>query len=154
MYQYQLKATAFKEYLERERQEWLAAGMTEAEIYEIHFGKPDEDGRGGDYGVWLTERKHYRGDHKYAPGVPVAIDTVDPESARIADGQEAINEVAFQIDLEAAMLNLTPLQRRYFTMVRLDEYSVSEAARLDGKDESTVREAIKAAEKKLKKYFS
>jgi hypothetical protein len=114
MYQYQLAQSAFREFLERERQDWLSAGMSEAGIYRIHFGAEAENGRGGDYGVWLSERRHYRADHKYAPGIPVAIDTVDPENAWIGDGQSAVRGVEFQIDLESALDELTELQRFCF----------------------------------------
>jgi hypothetical protein len=87
MYPYQMKQTPFRKHLESERRELLAAGMSEADIYRLHFGAEHEHGRGGDYGVWLAERKHFRPDHKYSPGVPVAIDTVDPDSARISGGR-------------------------------------------------------------------
>ncbi len=41
---------------ETERREWLAAGMRDEDISRIHFGSIEENGRGGDYGVWLSER--------------------------------------------------------------------------------------------------
>ena len=53
-----LNKKALLENFEQERQEWLAAGMSEADIFKIHFGELDENGKlvrlkdscyGGDY---------------------------------------------------------------------------------------------------------
>lgn len=60
-------------WFEQERQEWLAAGMSEEAIHRIHFGTEEEKERGGDYRMWLDELKIIRSDHKYAPGSPVRI---------------------------------------------------------------------------------
>jgi DNA-binding CsgD family transcriptional regulator len=141
------------ERFERERQEWLAAGMSDDDISRVHFGEEDEKGRGGDYGVWLSERARFRTDHKYAPGAPVAIDTVDPDGAWISGGRGGLDSVEYSVDLERAMASLTDLQRRYFTLNRLEGYGYAEIARRDGKERSTIKRLVAAAEKKIKKYF-
>ena len=151
---YQLKQTAFRKHLERERQEWLAAGMTEADIYRVHFGEEHENGRGGDYRIWLDERKHIRTDHKYAPGAAAVIDTVDPDSAWISGGRGGLDEAEFNIDLEAALSRLTGLQRKYVTDALIDGRSYAELARRDHISEAGVRKHIKLAMPKLKKFFS
>ena len=141
------------EHFEQERQEWLSAGMNEADIFRIHFGEENENGRGGDYRVWLDERKRVRPDHKYAPGTPVAIDTVDPDGAWINGGMGGIDESEFNIDLEAALSTLTELQRKSFVEVRLNERTQAEVAEELGVSRESIKQAIAGALKKLKKYF-
>jgi RNA polymerase sigma factor (sigma-70 family) len=154
MYQYQLKQSAFRAFLESERREWLAAGMSEADIHRVHFGEEHENGRGGDYGVWLSERKHCRPDRKYAPGVAVAIDTVDPDGAWISGGNGGIDEVEFMTDLEAALDELTELQRKSFVEVRLNERTQADVADELGVSRESVKQAITGALKKLRKFSS
>ena len=142
------------EYLERERQEWLSAGMSEADIFRVHFGEPNESGRSGDYRVWLDERKHTRPDRKYAPGAPVAIDMVDPDGAWISGGQGGLDDAEFGIVLETALSKLTEFQRTCFVEVVLNERSYTNVASHFGKHHSTIQEAVRAAKAKLKKFFS
>jgi DNA-binding CsgD family transcriptional regulator len=140
-------------HFEQERQEWLKAGMSEADIFYIHFGNESEDGRGGDYRVWLDERKHTRSDHKYAPGTPVAIDVVDPNSAWIGGDKGGLCEVEFGIDLEIALAQLTSLQRSSFIEVRLNGRTQADVATALGVSRESVKQAINGALKKLKKIF-
>jgi RNA polymerase sigma factor (sigma-70 family) len=153
MYPYQMKQTPFRKHLERERQQMLAAGMSEADIYRLHFGEENENGRGGDYGVWLSERKHLRPDRKYSPGVPVAIDTIDPDSARISDGKSGLEDIEFEIDLKAAMNTLTELQRLCFIQVELRDRTQKAVADELKISQQMVDKHIKAAKKKLKVFF-
>jgi RNA polymerase sigma factor (sigma-70 family) len=157
-----LNKNALLEHFEKERQQWLAEGMSEAAIFRIHFGELDGDGKlkkptggqyGGDYQVWLDERKHTRPDHKYAPGAPVAIDTVDPNNAWISDGRSGMDETEFKIDLEAALSKLTPQQRICFVEVVLRERTQQAIADELGITQQGVVNHIKAAKKKLKNYF-
>ena len=111
------------EHFERERQEWLEAGMSDADIFRVHFGEESENGRGGDYRLWLDERRHTRPDHKYSPGTPVAIDAVDPNGAWISDGRSGLDDVEFNIDFETAMASLTDSQRFCFVEVELNSKS-------------------------------
>ncbi|MDR1663827.1 MAG: hypothetical protein LBR83_02765 [Clostridiales bacterium] len=141
------------EHFENERKEWLEAGMSEADINRVHFGEENENGRGGDYRVWLNERKHVRPDHKYAPGTPVAIDAVDPDSAWISGGRGGLDAVEFNTDFAAALSKLTELERKYFTEIYYEGLTNSFIARRDGKDESAVRRTVNRAKEKLKKYF-
>ena len=138
-------------HFECERRLWLDAGMSEAAIFLVHFG---ENGRGGDYAVWLAERKHTRNDHKYAPGIPVAIDMIDPDCAWISSGRNTMDEVEFKIDMEAALSTLTDLQRRSFCGVRLDGRTQKDVADELGISRDSVKQAIEGAIKKLMKISS
>lgn len=142
------------EHFGQERQEWLAAGMSEVAIFRIHFGDQEEDGRGGDYRVWLNERKHIRADRKYAPGTPLAIDTVDPDGAWISNGRCELDDTEWSIDQEVALSKLTELQRKSFAAVRLDGYTQEEASVLLGVSRESVKQAIAGAIRKLQKFYS
>ena len=137
-------------HFERERQEWLEAGMNEADIFLMHFG---EDGESGDYAVWLAERKHIRPDHKYCPGTPLAIDTVDPNGAWISSGRNGMDEVESQIDITIALSTLTDLQRFSFVEICLNGRAYRDVATERGKSLGTISDAVRAAKEKLKKYF-
>ena len=141
------------EHFECERQEWLAAGMSEGDIFRIHFGEEDENGLGGDYRIWLDERKHTRPDRKYAPGAPIAIDAVDPSGAWISGGRSGLDDAEFGIDLDSALLLLTDLQRVCFVEVKLNGRTQSDIADELGISRESVKQAINGALKKLKKYF-
>jgi len=142
------------EHFEQERQEWLKAGMNEADIFRIHFGEEHENGKGGDYRLWLDERKHTRPDHKYAPGTPVAIDAVDPESAWISGGRCGLDDAEFNIDLESALAILTDSQRHCFVEVVLNDRTQPSVAEDLGITQQGAMNHIKAATKKLKKIFA
>ena len=141
------------EHFERERQEWLAAEMSETDIFRVHFGNEDEDGRGGDYRIWLNERKQTRSDRKYAPGTPVAIDEVDPDGAWISDGRRELDDIETQTDFDRAFNFLTELQRYSIIEVCLKERSYRDVAKERNKHHSTIAEAVKTAKEKIKKYF-
>ena len=150
------------EHFENERQEWLALGMSEADIFRIHFGEVDEYGKlikpkdgsyDGDYLLWLAERKHTRPDHKYAPGTPVAIDTIDPDGAWISGGRSGIDEAELNVDLEAALSTLTELQMFCFVEVVLDERTQQSVADELGIKQQVVDKHIRAAKKKIKNIF-
>lgn len=150
------------EQMETERQAWLAAGMSEADIFRIHFGEMDEYGKlrrpkdGGypsDYFTRLDERKHTRPDRKYAPGTPVAINAIDPDGAWMRDGRGALDNAEFRIDLKAAMDKLTAFQRFCFIEVCVNERTYTEVAKRIGKHHSTIQEAVKAAKERVKKYI-
>jgi RNA polymerase sigma factor (sigma-70 family) len=148
-----LSRKQLSEQMEQERREWLEAGMSDADIYRVHFGEEHENGRGGDYRVWLSGRKHTRADHKYSPGTPVAVDTVDPDGAWISGGRGGLDDAEFSIDLENALSTLTELQRHCFIEVRLNERGYREVAAQIGKGRSVVEKAVKGAVEKLKKFF-
>ena len=141
------------EHFEQERQEWLVAGMSEADIFRIHFGEEAENGRGGDYRVWLDERKRVRPDHKYAPGIPAIIDTVDPEGAWISSGRGGLDDVEFNIDLEAALSTLTKSQRFCFVEVILNNRTQQEIAAELGIAQPNVFKHVNNSKKKLKNFF-
>ena len=135
---------------DKERQEWLNAGMNEADIFRIHFG---DDGTSGDYKVWLDERKYNRADHKYCPGTPISLNEVF-ESNEIKDHRTYIEDVEVNIDLENALKTLTPQQRYCFIEVaiygKLQESVANDLSIL----QSGVSRRIKLAKRNLKKYFS
>ena len=103
--------------------------------------------------VWLNERKHTRSDRKYAPGTPVAIDAVDPESVWISGGRGGLDDAEFSIDLEAALLKLTELQRFCFVEICIRDRAYRDVAAERGKSLGTITDAIQSAKEKLKKYF-
>jgi hypothetical protein len=142
------------EQMEAERQEWLELGMTEADIYRVHFGMETDKGRGGDYRTWLNERKHTRADHKYSPGTPVAIDVVDPDNAWISSGRSGLDDTEFNIDFENVLATLTKIQRACFTEIVMNDRSYTEVAKQYGKHHSTIQEAVKTVKEKLKNFFS
>jgi RNA polymerase sigma factor (sigma-70 family) len=141
------------EWFERERQEWLAAGMSEAAIHLMHFGTKDEKGRGGDYRMWLDERKYTRADHKYAPGslILTDMDTVDNE--RVNGGQSEFTDADSKMDFETALLSLTESQKFCFVSVALNGRTQQSVADELGIRQQNVDKHIRAARKKLKKYF-
>jgi hypothetical protein len=145
---------ALLESFEQERQEWLAAGMSDEAISRVHFGEEDEDGRGGDYGVWLAERRRVRPDHKYAPGTPVAIDAVDPDSAWISGGRGGLDETEFNIDLEAALSKLSAKQKLCFVEVEINDRTQQEASKALGIAQPNLCKHIRDAKRKLKIFFS
>jgi len=141
------------EQFEQERKEWLAAGMSEVDILRIQFGEENENGRGGDYRVWLNERKHTRPDHKYAPGKPVAIDMVDPHGDWISGGHGDLDDVEFSIDFKTALTTLTELQRFCFVEVALNGRTQQSVADELGIKQQVVDRHIRAAKKKIKNIF-
>jgi RNA polymerase sigma factor (sigma-70 family) len=141
------------EHFEQERREWLEMGMNEADIFRVHFGDEPDEKFGGDYRVWLDERSRIRPDHKYAPGTPVAIDTADPDNAWISSGRSGLDDVEFNIDLEAALLKLTELQKFCFLEAVLKDRTQQSVADELGVKQQAVEKHIKAAKNKLKNFF-
>jgi hypothetical protein len=139
---------------EQERQEWLEAGMSEADVHRVHFGEEHENGGGGDYRAWLNGRKHTRADRKYSPGTPVAVDTVDPDGAWISGGRGGLDDADFSVDLENALSTLTELQRFCFVEVEMNGRTQQSVADELGKSREDVKYAIGAAKKNLRKFFS
>ena len=101
----------------------------------------------------LNDRKHARPDHKYAPCAPLSLESLFCDGKWFADPNDCIAAAELAVDLERAMDTLTDLQRRYYRLARLEGYKCTEIAKRDGKDPSTVREIVKAAERKVRAYF-
>ena len=141
------------EHFEQERQEWLAAGMSEADIFRIHFGEGNEKGRGGDYRMWLDKRKHTRPDRKYSTGAPVSIDAVDREGAWIGDGCKELDIVEFNIDFEVALSTLTELQRFCFVSAVVNGMTHQSIADVLKTTRQNVDKHVRAATKKIKSFF-
>jgi RNA polymerase sigma factor (sigma-70 family) len=148
-----LSKTQLMKHFDRERQEWLAAGMSEADIYRVHFGEESENGRGGDYREWLDEQKHIRPDHKYCPGTPVSLEDLEPDGGLTREAFDHISEVEAQIDLELAFDTLTVLQRVAFIEVRLNKRTQADVANELGVSRENVKQAICGALKKLRNIF-
>ena len=112
---------------------------------------------------WLTEadkaeanqeRSHSRPDHKYAPGEPVSLDVEDSlDDWLVFSALTSYAAVELKVDLERALESLTPLQRRYFIMNRLQGCSSHAIARLEGKAQPVIFRAIMFAERKIKNFF-
>jgi len=146
-----LSRKALFEHFEQERKEWLNLGMSEADIFLIHFG---ENGKGGDFGTWLAERRLKRADHKYCPGSPLSIEVVDPNGIWIYDPRDEIGDVEMRIDMERMFNMLTVLQRFCFKEVCLIGRTFSDVARERAKHISTIQESVRAAKKKIKQNIS
>ena len=101
-----------------------------------------------------AERRHTRPDHKYAPGTPISINELETAGIDIVDQQNGFLDVELDIDLDKALTTLTVLQRRYFVLAHLHGYSNAEIGRIYGRDRSTIREALKTVNAKLKNNFS
>ena len=140
-------------FFEKERHEWLDYGMNEADIFRIHFGEQEENGRGGDYRMWLEDRRYARNDYKYAPGAVIAIDIVDSDSNWLKSNTDCIDEIEFNFDLEIALSVLTDLQRTCFVNVRLKGWTQADLACELGVSRENVKQSIEGAIKKIKKYF-
>ena len=125
--------------------------MSEADIFKIHFGEEDDDGKGGDYACWLSERKHIRGDRKYCPGIPLSIEEADPDGSWIRDPSNNLSEIEAQIDIEQALKNLTDFQRFCFVEVCLNGRKCRDVAAECGLHYVTVSKAANVAKKKLEK---
>ena len=142
------------EHFEQERQEWLTAGMSEVDIFRIHFGTEEENGKGGDYRIWLDERKHTRSDRKYAPGTPVAIDTVDPSGAWISGGRSGLDDEEFGIDLETALSDLPTAQRELVEAIVFDGITPAEYAKRKRISKAAVSQTLSRVRKNLKFFFN
>jgi len=146
-----LSRKALLRHFDQERLEWLEAGMSETEITLIHFG---EDGKtGGDYALWLLERKHLRPDHKYCLGTPISIHEADPDGTWIRAFDDLLGDAVAQSDLDRALRMLTPLQRHSFIEVRLKGRTYRDVAQEIGKSFTTIEQAVNGARKKLKNIF-
>jgi hypothetical protein len=153
---YQLKQTAFREHLERERQKWLAAGMSEADIFCIHFGGDDENGHGGDYGAWLAERAQIRGDHQFAPGVPQSLESVKYESLELADAR-ATNEiisVELEADIIAAIKALPAAQAKIAEAIYKEGINPAQYAGRTGMSKANAYRLWEKARTKLKELLA
>ena len=151
----------FLAHLEQERQEMLAAGMSEANIFRMHFGETDENGKPcknvypGDYAVWLSERKHIRPDHKYARGTPQSLETIKYEGDWFADNAAAdiLLNIEQTVDIEAILQTLTPKQQALVRALVFDGSIPAEYARDNNLNKSTVSRNLERAQKSLKKFF-
>lgn len=86
-------------------------------------------------------------------GTPISIEESDPDHIWISDTSNLYKEIEMSADLEKALSILTELQRYCFVEVCLNERTYVDIARERNKHHSTVQEAIKSAQAKLKKYF-
>ena len=153
--------TAFLKFLEQERQEMLAAEMSEADIFRIHFGETDENGKPrknvypGDYAIWLSERKHTRPDHKYARGTPQSLEAVMYEGNWFCDdaAAELLLNVEQTADIESVLQTLTLKQQVLVRALVFDDVTSAEYALANNLDKSTVSRNLDGARKKLKKFF-
>jgi len=140
-------------HFEIERQEWLLLGMSEADIFSIHFGNIYENGRGGDYRIWLDERKHIRSDHKYTPGTTVAISDIDPKGVWIGDDRRILDEVDVMIDLNSVLKSLTSKQKYCFEEIVLKGRTQSDVAQDLGIGQPKVNKHLHNAKSKILKFF-
>lgn len=139
-------------HFEQERQEWLTIGVSEANIFRIHFG---EDGDGGDYRMWLDERKHIRPDRKYVQGTQLSLESLLYEGEWFEDktASKTLLEVEQTADIEAIFSNLTNKQRNLLQAIVFDEKSCAEYANENRLNKSTISRNLECARKKMKKFY-
>ena len=101
-----------------------------------------------------NDRSQTRPDHKYAPGAPVSIDSLQYAGDSLADKSDGIGDAECRADFENAFGSLTVLQRRYFVLARMKGYSYTEIARREGKKKETVFGIVTAAAKNIKKFLA
>jgi len=101
-----------------------------------------------------ANRRHIRNDHKYAPGTPISLNTVD-ESAEIPCKPRNIPDMAGIInDLRTALERLTHMQRFCFIETELGGRTQQSVADELGIAQKNVNKHIKAARKKIKIFFT
>ena len=100
-----------------------------------------------------NDRAHTRSDHKYAPGAPVSLESLEYESKSLADPNNYIAAVELAVDLNNALKTLTPLQERYYILHHLQDIPCAEIARREGKSTVAIFKLVRKAERKVKKYF-
>jgi len=95
-----------------------------------------------------ADRKHKR-PHKYT-GLPVSLDEAAEEAV---GGVDDYAEIESEMVTDEALSTLTDLQRFCFVEVCLNGRTQDDVAGELGKSRRTIRDAIEAARKNLKKYF-
>jgi len=142
-------------YFEIERHECLSAGMSEANIFRLHFGELDEDGRGGDYRMWLDEHKVTRPDRKYAQGTPLSLESFVYESLWFEDkaASGALQLVEQTIDIEVIFNNLTKKQSDLLRALTFEDKTCTEYANEKGLNKSTISRNLERARTVIKKFY-
>ena len=151
-YNTKLRRSALFAMFERERQEWLALGMSEADIFIMHFG---EDGHGGDYAIWLSERKHIRPDHKYAPGTPMSLEEIKYEGDWFfdSDAHDRLLEVEQLADIETVVLSLTKKQATLVKELLFNHKTCAEYASDNGISKAAVSQMLSLIRRKFEDSF-
>ena len=151
----ELSRRQLMKFFEKERQEWLALGLSEAVIFNIHFGDENENGRGGDYRMWLDERKYHRPDHKYCRGTPISLSDVVYEGSWFEDhfALVSIESVIQEIDIESILSTLTEKQADLIRAIVFDDKSCAEYARENGLNKSTVSRNLDRAREAIKLLY-
>lgn len=82
------------------------------------------------------------------------LSTFEYEDARFFDsGIDISCSLADSDAVRRAMANLSGRQRHLITMTYIEGWSFTELAGAEGRDESTIRKATKAAVEKFKKFY-
>jgi len=83
------------------------------------------------------------------------LSTFEYEDARFFDsGIDISHSLAESDAVKRAMAKLSERQRHLITMIYIEGWSFSELARVEGRDESTIRKATNVAIEKFKKFYS
>jgi RNA polymerase sigma factor (sigma-70 family) len=140
--------------METERREWLEAGMSEADIYRIHFGEEDEDGRGGDYRVWLSYQAIADAKRKYAPGAPLSLDAFKYEGALFIDpkSEDELTNTEQTADIETALSALPPGQAKLARALIFEGITPAEYARRNGISKAAASKTLGKLQKKLESF--
>jgi DNA-directed RNA polymerase specialized sigma24 family protein len=100
-----------------------------------------------------SSRRHVRADHKYAPGAPLSLDESDPTSTWICDAGDEAHDIEVRADFARALDSLTVLQRYCVIEICLKGRTYRDVAGELGSNYSTIRDIVRAAKEKIKKYF-
>jgi len=143
-------------HFEQERQEWLAIGMNEADIFRIHFGEIDENGKGGDYRMWLDERKHIRSDHKYSYCKPVSLESMDYGGEWFSDNSDFLSDLIKTEDvtrLHIAIAKLLPEQQILIKRIYFNNEKIVDIATEQGVSKVAIHNRLAKIQKKFKKLL-
>ena len=143
-------------HFEQERHEWLAIGMNEADIFRIHFGEIDENGKGGDYRMWLDERKHSRSDHKYSHYKPVSLESMDYEGEWFSDNSDFLSDLIQAEDvtrLHTAISKLLPEQQTLIKRIYFNNEKIVNIAVTQGVSRPAISQRASTILRNLKKFL-
>jgi len=137
-------------HFELERQEWLEVGMSEADIFRVHFGETYENGRGGDYRIWLDERKHSRRN-------PISLESAKYDGEWFSDGSDFLTDMIRAekiIRLHIALSQLTTEQQALISRIYFKKEKVIDIAAEQGVSHSAISHRVATVLKKMKKLLN
>jgi hypothetical protein len=149
---YYKERNALMKRLEQERQTLLAAGVSEADIFDAHFGDKDSD-----YELWKADRIYAL--HNPVSASELSDDTLSLFRARYegtSSGEPEVGNWFDQIEnpkLVAALKTLTPDEFAMVEACWINGVSQEDYAKSIRRKQSSVSERLGRIKKKIKKFF-